>query len=450
MKFEVFVFGRTLNIDFRDIFVPKSGISKLSEKLIIQLINTDTKSNGAIQGPRFLIAKESGQVIMGYGFNHVDYLEERLQTDGCRGLRSFVGIVIATEDFKKAKCLPTDINFYIDLYKGVIDQVWSLRDSLRNRTPVISSLYDVEAQDSWTEQRGTFTFNEDDSKCCVYTLSDCDDLLQSLKNCSTSLLTGLNHDGHILSAYRAQPMIGVKILNAVCLDAKERHEVTLASSDGCSVDPISHSGNRSKTHLGRNCVGGNGNLINKQSAHYATPTTQETVDNDCLKPFNWGDGDAATPKKVDSGSFVRHTDCPNGKGHARECLDAGDRPNVNQALSDGDNIEPDSLLVNKSEPHLVGENIDAGGNRTKQQVIYDTSLNNVDDDCLMSFNWGDDGAANSKKTFVKPSEQILGDSNLEEENGDEFSSKRKQPYLIREILDSIVKVIEWLLSLRKK
>lgn len=117
MKHKTYIYGRTLNIDFREICSPEEGLPAQMASLVRELINTDAISNGDIDRPRYLFVRNSGQVLFGLGFNHRQYLQKELQTDfsGRRGLRSFVGIVIEESEFDSLQSIPIDTDFYINL-----------------------------------------------------------------------------------------------------------------------------------------------------------------------------------------------------------------------------------------------------------------------------------------------------------------------------------------------
>ena len=81
MKYQTYIYGRTLNIDFREICSPHKGLPAKMVSLVKQLINTDVSSNGDINRLRYLFVRDSGQILFGVGFNHRQCLPRELQTD---------------------------------------------------------------------------------------------------------------------------------------------------------------------------------------------------------------------------------------------------------------------------------------------------------------------------------------------------------------------------------
>lgn len=139
MKYKVYIYGRTLKIDFREICSPQEGLSIKTVSLVKELINTDVLSNGDITRPRYLFVRDSGRILFGIGFNHRQYLKSELQTDFSRkrGLRSFVGIVVEESEFNNLISIPTDPDFFIRLYLNNISTVWDLEDRPKNRKIII-------------------------------------------------------------------------------------------------------------------------------------------------------------------------------------------------------------------------------------------------------------------------------------------------------------------------
>lgn len=223
MRYSTYIYGRTLNIDFREICSPDKGLSPKSIRLVKELINTDVISNGDINRLRYLFVREREQILFGVGFSHRDTLEKHLWTDLTkkRGLRSFVGIVIETEDFNKLDAIPTDVDFFLSLYLKHIYQVWDLEDRPKNRKTIKSEISECSQADNWCKLDGNMTFNVDESICRFFQKEDEKTILHSLKNCCSSIAIGLNVESHVFSAFRR---FNVALPNVICLDTQIAHD----------------------------------------------------------------------------------------------------------------------------------------------------------------------------------------------------------------------------------
>lgn len=228
MRYGIYIYGRTLQIDFRDIVCPKGGLPSKADKLVRQLINTDVPSNGNIDRLRYLFVRDSDKILFGIGFDHSQFLTEELRTDytGRRGLRSFVGIVMETNEFDKLSYFPVDFQFYINIYNENIKDVWNLDDRPQNRIVKESLLTNVEIASSWCKLDGSINFNPDNNKCRFFPLSSEKEILKSLKRCDSNVMVGLNVESHVTSAFRR---FNVNISNALCLDTADFHDVIFST-----------------------------------------------------------------------------------------------------------------------------------------------------------------------------------------------------------------------------
>lgn len=226
MKCCTYIYGRTLNIDFREICTPRGGLSTKTVSLIEQLINTDVASNGGINRLRYLFVREPQQVLFGVGFNHCQYLDNSHWTDltGTRKLRSFVGIVIDNEEFDRLTSIPIDYGFFVDLYLKNISSVWELEDRPKNRKVLISDTEEFVKSDTWCKLDGSEIFNTNEKLCRFFAPSKEESIIRSLKNCHSSVLIGLNVESHVISAFRK---FNVIIPNAMCLDTKTNYDFEL-------------------------------------------------------------------------------------------------------------------------------------------------------------------------------------------------------------------------------
>jgi len=221
MRFHTYIYGRTLNIDFREICSPSQSLSERSKDLIKELLNTDVPSNGNTKCLRYLFVREKERIIFGVGISHKKYLEKQYWTDGIRELRSFIGIVIYKDEFDNTPSIPTDPEFFTKLYMEKVENIWSLEDRPKNRKIIESNLIEAEPQDNWCSLDGSVEFNQSVKGCAYFPYAEKDNVLHSLKNCFSSVLIGLNTENHVKTAYRRQ---NVLIHNAVCIDTEARHE----------------------------------------------------------------------------------------------------------------------------------------------------------------------------------------------------------------------------------
>lgn len=263
MKHKTYIYGRTLNIDFREICSPEEGLPAQMASLVRELINTDAISNGDIDRPRYLFVRNSGQVLFGLGFNHRQYLQKELQTDfsGRRGLRSFVGIVIEESEFDSLQSIPIDTDFYINLYLKYVSDVWNLEDRPKNRKVIVSDITEHEPMNNWCKLDGNISFNTDNTVCRFFNPADESRILSSIKRCSSDILIGLNVESHVLTALRR---FKVNISNALCLDTKIEHDYELIAEG--------HNEKQEKNSM---------------------------VDSKNLMSINWGEDDMANSSQVD-------------------------------------------------------------------------------------------------------------------------------------------------------
>lgn len=239
MQFKTYIYGRTLNIDFREICVPEQGISQTSASLVRELLNTDVPSNGDINRFRYLFARERNQVLFGIGFTHSQLLDESMWTDlsGRRSVRSFVGIVIASDEFEKLHSLPISPEFFKELYLQYVSDIWSLEDRSRNRKVILSELSNIDPEDNWCPLDGDVDFNSANEICRFFSPGYEDRVLHSLNKCTSAVLIGLNVESHVFTSFRRQDTI---IPNAVCMDTNLKHEERLLSETPQPAPPVIH------------------------------------------------------------------------------------------------------------------------------------------------------------------------------------------------------------------
>lgn len=241
MQFYTYIYGRTLNIDFREICTSPLGLSDNSKALIKQLLNTDVVSNGAITRQRYLFIREDSQVIFGVGINHLHFLDKPYQTDmsGRRGLRSFIGIIIDCGDFNEIDSIPVNPNFYVRLYLKQIAEIWDLDDRPKNRKVLTSTYATVMPEKDWLNLNGTLSFNNDYTKCRFFSKNEETLVLSSLKNCRSSVMIGLNNEGHVISAAKR---FNDFIPNALCDDTLCTKTISLNNEISSVKGNTSNSG----------------------------------------------------------------------------------------------------------------------------------------------------------------------------------------------------------------
>lgn len=127
MKAQFFVYTRNRDNDYKlvyapdDIFCPPET-RKYFLKQSRGVINIETYS-GSLDEPRWLISRKENCILFGIGvMNRILGVENNTDYTGTP-IRGFFGVVINASDnqFK----VPFDINFFIDLYKKIIDPVWN-------------------------------------------------------------------------------------------------------------------------------------------------------------------------------------------------------------------------------------------------------------------------------------------------------------------------------------
>lgn len=226
MRFRVYIYGRTSRIDFREICSTPNGIRPDTLSLIQQLLNTDVRSNGDIHGLRYLFVREENQVIFGIGFNHRHFLSDDYHTDLSRrrGLRSFIGIVIDNSQFDNLSSIPINSDFFIDLYMDQIKPIWDLEDRPKNRKLIISEEIEVDSSETWCKLDGNMSFNNTYGVCRFFKQDQEELILRSLKQCQSSIMIGLNVEGHVKTSLHR---FNTFIPNALCLDSLKMYDCTL-------------------------------------------------------------------------------------------------------------------------------------------------------------------------------------------------------------------------------
>lgn len=298
MKYGIYIYGRTLQIDFRDIVSPIDGLPLKSDKLVRQLINTDVPSNGNIERLRYLFVRDSDKVLFGIGFDHRQFLSEELWTDytGKRGLRSFVGITMDLNEFEKLSSFPTDYMFYINIYLEYIKNVWELDDRPQNRVVIECQQKEIEVSSSWCKLDGTISFNHDNHKCRFFPLAKENEILKSLKRCHSSVMVGLNVESHVTSAFRR---FNVNISNALCLNTVKIHDFVLCTDSNTKEEthrvsnPKANSWIKQETYkaedVEQTTVSSQPALLSSLRRVNSTNTIISGTPDETLMNIDWGD-----------------------------------------------------------------------------------------------------------------------------------------------------------------
>lgn len=333
MKYGIYIYGRTLLIDFRDLVCPKSGLPSKADKLVRQLLNTDVPSNGNIDRLRYLFVRDSDKILFGIGFDHSQFLSEELWTDytGRRGLRSFVGIVMEANEFDELSSFPVDYKFYINIYNEYIKDVWNLDDRPQNRIVKEGLLTDMEFSSSWCKLDGSINFNQDNNKCRFFPLSNEKEILKSLKRCDSNVMIGLNVESHVTSAFRR---FNVNISNALCLDTTDSHDVVFSAERNRTKEkneipsrPQEKKQIKRKTYKTEDYEQNNASnpslrqpaLLSSLKRVSSLDTVSSEIPDENLMDIDWGeesydktDCTDISPQSHFEGAVVEHTNCDSG------------------------------------------------------------------------------------------------------------------------------------------
>lgn len=300
MKYQTYIYGRTLNIDFREICSPHKGLPPKMVSLVKQLINTDVSSNGDINRLRYLFVRDSGQILFGVGFNHRQCLPRELQTDfSGRGLRSFVGLVIDDSEFDRLESIPVEFDFYKKIYLKYISDIWNLEDRPKNRNVIISKVSEQDSEDNWIKLDGNISFNINNAFCRFFNPAKETGILRSIKRCSSNIVIGLNVESHVLTALRRN---NVNISNALCLDTQKTHDYEfikeeiktseshrdLKPQQPLQVDNASVKISQESKDMPNNCLAILSTLKTKSTDTLKQEKNGVLNDKD-LMSFNWGE-----------------------------------------------------------------------------------------------------------------------------------------------------------------
>lgn len=398
MKFQTYIYGRTLNIDFREICSPQKRLSPQTVSLVKEIINTDVISNGDINRLRYLFVRDSGCVLFGVGFNHLQYLDKELQTDfsGRRALRSYVGIVVDECEFENLQSVPISSDFFIGLYLRYIQGVWHLEDRSKNRDVIISETTEQKPEDNWCRLDGNISFNADNTVCKFFNPTEEHRVLSSIKRCNSNIIIGLNVESHVLTALRR---FNVNISNALCLDTVEEHCRKLITPPAKELKP--NRKNEDGKKLPPNIVI-EGRVESQE--HTGFGRGLKKILNDILD----------TAEEHSTKGKKHNSDCkekdekklqPDRQVH-RELVQTGQK-------TDADLQENDSLAI------LEDLKISSKDSAERQESLV------LDDKDTMNFNWGGDSLNDSSKTATDMV-PVCGTCDSTEERDNVFASRSEQ------------------------
>lgn len=225
MKYYPYIYCRTLNVDFRTICFPiNNEIAKCKkneiEDFVKQVINTDTASNGLINDIRYAFLYQQEFVLWGIGAANKMLLPNNYSRD-CkdRTLRTFIGMLIPIDEFNSAITIPASITFFADIFNSIVVPVWNCSDNARSRQIINSTFEKYTTADVVIDLQTRTNINNDRNICAFFMLANKDNLLCSLKDCKTNIVTGLNVESHIFTANR----FSIHFNNVVCADTNIEH-----------------------------------------------------------------------------------------------------------------------------------------------------------------------------------------------------------------------------------
>lgn len=127
MRAQYFVYTRNRDNDYKLVYAPDDDFCppetrKYFLKQCRGVINIESYS-GSLDEPRWLISRKGNCILFGMGvMNRILGINNNTDYTGTP-IRGFFGIVINAED-NQIK-VPYDVKFYGDLYKSIIDPVWT-------------------------------------------------------------------------------------------------------------------------------------------------------------------------------------------------------------------------------------------------------------------------------------------------------------------------------------
>jgi hypothetical protein len=153
---------------------------------------------------------------------------ERQVLKDCEGrnLRTFIGMLIPMNEFKLATTIPNSMSFFTNIFCAIVVPIWDFPNNNRSRNIIASKLEEYYTSDEIIELRSKVIVNNDKDICNFYSHDNINDLLCSLKDCKTNIVTGLNVESHVINAANR---FCVNLNNVICADTQENHIVKLTT-----------------------------------------------------------------------------------------------------------------------------------------------------------------------------------------------------------------------------
>lgn len=251
MEYQVYIYGRTLEKDFRTICSPNFADKELEkvEKFVKMVIN-DIDSEDKTDGLRYAYLFLNDKILWGIGFNNTDMNKDYANDCKGRPLRSFVGILIQQDDFIYVDSIPYSLDFFKRLFDKYIVPVWDTSEY--QQWNVIPS----ETESFWNDELNCalvphLQLNNDDSSCVIHPVEDSRLMIASVKQCKTNMVTNLSNEAHIVLSDAKNGNVG--FCNVSCRETSNVHTLALRNKEKRSMDKTlsEHSKDRGKGFISK-------------------------------------------------------------------------------------------------------------------------------------------------------------------------------------------------------
>ncbi len=251
MEYQVYIYGRTLEKDFRTICSPNFADKELEkvEKFVKMVIN-DIDSEDKTDGLRYAYLFLNDKILWGIGFNNTDMNKDYANDCKGRPLRSFVGILIQQDDFIYVDSIPYSLDFFKRLFDKYIVPVWNTSEY--QQWNVIPS----ETESFWNDELNCalvphLQLNNDDSSCVIHPVEDSRLMIASVKQCKTNMVTNLSNEAHIVLSDAKNGNVG--FCNVSCRETSNVHTLALRNKVKRSMDKTlsEHSKDRGKGFISK-------------------------------------------------------------------------------------------------------------------------------------------------------------------------------------------------------
>lgn len=251
MEYQVYIYGRTLEKDFRTICSPNFADKELEkvEKFVKMVIN-DIDSEDKTEGLRYAYLFLNDKILWGIGFNNTDMNKDYANDCKGRPLRSFVGILIQQDDFIYVDSIPYSLDFFKRLFDKYIVPVWDTSEY--QQWNVIPS----ETESFWNDELNCalvphLQLNNDDSSCVIHPVEDSRLMIASVKQCKTNMVTNLSNEAHIVLSDAKNGNVG--FCNVSCRETSNVHTLALRNKEKRSMDKTlsEHNKDRGKGFISK-------------------------------------------------------------------------------------------------------------------------------------------------------------------------------------------------------